>query len=334
MCLYSNYLISSKTHLFCYFCSFPKKLKTWNSIEGFNVVKPVITIGIFDGLHQGHRFLISELKQKAKALGGETVIVTLWPHPRIVLQKDPDSLRYLSSIAEKKVLMEKAGVDNLVILPFTREFAELDSCSFVKEYLVDRMHMQQLVVGYNHKFGKNREGDFESLKGCAEQYGFGIERMESRSLGGVKLSSSLIRELLTSGNLDLANEYLGYDYFLHGQVVGGNRIGRKIGFPTANIQPDDPHKLIPRDGVYAVHLEINGKMHPGMLNIGFRPTIESGMSIRTVEVNLFDFQEDIYNEEVYLHFRKRIRDEKKFSGIDQLREQLVIDREVARGLLS
>jgi riboflavin kinase / FMN adenylyltransferase len=311
-----------------------RKVKTWNNLEGFNVPNPVVTIGIFDGLHRGHRFLIGELKEMAKKVGGETVIVTLWPHPRMVLQKDPDSLRYLSSIEEKKVLMEKAGVDHLVIIPFTEEFAALDSCSFVKDYLVDRIHISQLVVGYNHKFGKNREGDYESLKGCAGLYNFGIERMESKSVNGVKLSSSLIRELLSSGNLDLANEYLGYDYLLHGEVVGGNRIGRKIGFPTANIQPDDPHKLIPRDGVYAVHCEMKGVMYPGMMNIGFRPTIEAGMNIKTLEVNLFDFQDDIYNEEVFIHFRKRIRDEKKFSGIDQLREQLTIDREIAREMLS
>jgi len=229
--------------------------------------------------------------------------------------------------------MERAGIHHFVIIPFTSEFAKLESCMFVKDYLVDIIGIKQLIVGYNHKFGKNREGDFEYLKDCARLYNFGIEKMESKNLDGVKLSSSLIRELLHSGNLDLANEYLGYDYFLRGNVVGGNRIGRKIGFPTANVIPDDPHKLIPRDGVYAVHLEIDGSLYPGMLNVGFRPTIETGMTIKTVEVNLFDFKQDIYGKEVFIHFRKRIRDEKKFSGIEQLREQLVLDRETAKSLL-
>ncbi len=308
-------------------------MKIWHNLDVFRVVHPVVTIGIFDGVHQGHRYLLSHLIETARAISGETVVVTLWPHPRLVLNKDTENLRYLSSIEEKTVLMEQAGIDHFVIIPFTSEFAELESCLFVKEYLVDKIGIRQLIVGYNHKFGKNREGDFENLKLCASIYNFGIGRMDSKSVNGVKLSSSLIRELLNSGNLDLANEYLGYDYFLRGKVVGGNRIGRKIGFPTANILPDDPHKLIPRDGVYAVHLELNGIFYSGMLNIGFRPTIESGMPIKTVEVNLFDFMENIYNRDVYLHFRKRIRDEKKFAGIEQLREQLVIDREIAKELL-
>jgi riboflavin kinase / FMN adenylyltransferase len=308
-------------------------VRIWNEIGGFKVANPVVTIGIFDGVHQGHRFLLSHLSEASKAISGETVVVTLWPHPRLVLNRDPDNLRYLSSLEEKIFLMENAGVDHLVIIPFTTEFAELESCLFVKEYLVDKLGIKQLIVGYNHKFGKNREGDFENLKLCAGIYNFSIDRMESKNIDGVKISSSLIRELLNSGDLALANEYLGYDYFLRGKVVGGNRIGRKIGFPTANIMPDDSHKLIPRDGVYAVHLEINGILYPGMLNIGYRPTVESGMSIKTVEVNLFDFHENIYEQNVFIHFRKRIRDEKKFTGIEQLREQLVIDREIAKGML-
>ena len=308
-------------------------MRIWENLDGFNLKNPVVTIGIFDGVHQGHRFLIDHLAEKARAISGETVIVSLWPHPRLVLNKDPENLRYLNSIEEKTVLMQRAGIDHFVILPFTAEFAELESCMFVKEYLVEKIGIKELVVGYNHKFGKNREGDYQNLVQCASLYNFSIERMESWSINGVKISSSLIRELLNSGNLDMANDYLGYDYFLRGKVVGGNRIGRKIGFPTANILPDDPHKLIPRDGVYAVHMELNGTLFPGMLNIGFRPTIESGMPIKTVEVNLFDFMENIYDQDVYLHFRKRIRDEKKFSGIEQLREQLVLDREMAKEML-
>jgi riboflavin kinase/FMN adenylyltransferase len=308
-------------------------VKIWKELNDFNVVNPVVTIGIFDGVHQGHRYLLSHLTEVAHEISGQTVVVTLWPHPRLVLNKDTENLKYLSSLEEKTLLMEKAGIDHFVVITFDKEFAALESCMFIKEFLVDKIGIKQLVVGFNHKFGKNREGDFESLKQCARLYNFGIGQTESKNLNGVKISSSLIRELLNSGNLELANEYLGYDYFLSGKVVGGNRIGRKIGFPTANILPDDPHKLIPRDGVYAVHLEFKGNLYPGMLNVGFRPTIESGMNIKTVEVNLFDFQENIYDQEVFLHFRKRIRDEKKFSGIEQLREQLVIDREVARELL-
>jgi len=308
-------------------------VKIWNNIVGFNFTNPVVTIGIFDGVHHGHRFLLNYLKQEAVRISGETVVVTLWPHPRLVLNKDPENLRYLTSLEEKTILMQKAGIDHFVIIPFTPEFAALESCEFVKEYLVDKIGINHLIIGYNHKFGKNREGDFENLKVCASLYNFEMERMDSKSLDGVQISSSLIRELLNSGNLDMANKYLGYDYFLRGNVVGGNRIGRKIGFPTANIIPNDPHKLIPRDGVYAVHLERNGTLYPGMLNIGFRPTIESGMPIKTIEANLFNFDENIYDQNVYIHLRKRIRDEKKFTGIEQLKKQLVIDREIAQELL-
>ena len=308
-------------------------MKIWKDTNGLKVTNPVVTIGIFDGVHLGHRFLLKHLSDSARKISGETVVVSLWPHPRLVLNKDPENLRYLSSLDEKILLMDKAGIDHFVVIPFTTEFSDLESCQFVKKYLVDIIGIKQLVVGYNHKFGKNREGDFEYLKNCARLYDFGIEKMDSKNLDGVKISSSLIREMLHSGNLDMANEYLGYDYFLQGKVVGGNRIGRKIGFPTANIVPDDSHKLIPRDGVYAVHVEINRKLFPGMLNIGFRPTIETGMTIKTIEVNLFDFKDNIYEQEVFIHFRKRIRDEKKFNGIEQLREQLVLDREIAIEIL-
>lgn len=308
-------------------------MKIWKELNDFNIPHPVVTIGIFDGVHQGHLYLLNEVVREARRLSGESVVFTLWPHPRLVLNKEPENLRYLSSIQEKIFLMEKAGIDNFVVFPFTKEFSEIGSCSFVKQFLVDKIGLKKLIVGYNHKFGKNREGDFENLQQCSRMYNFEIEKIDSKNIEGVKISSSLIRELLNSGNLSLANKYLGYDYFLYGKIVGGNRIGRKIGFPTANIQPDDPHKLIPRDGVYAVHLELGGILYPGMLNIGFRPTIESGMSIKTVEVNLFDFKEDIYDKSVFIHFRQRIRDEKKFKGIEQLREQLVLDREVAREIL-
>jgi riboflavin kinase/FMN adenylyltransferase len=308
-------------------------VKIWKDINDFSVRNPVVTIGIFDGVHHGHRYLLEQLKIFAEKIDGETVAVTLWPHPRVVLNRESENLRYLTSLDEKIILLGETRLDHLVIIPFTREFAELESCAFVKTYLIDRIKMKHLVVGYNHKFGKNREGDFDSLKECADIFNFTIERMVPKSINGVKLSSSLIRELLNSDDLSLANYYLGYDYFLQGSVVGGNRIGRKIGFPTANILPDDPHKLIPRDGVYAVQVLIEGKIYDGMLNVGYRPTIELGMPIKTIEVNLFDFKADLYNNQVTVYFRKRIRNEKKFDGIEQLREQLLKDRSEAQKIL-
>jgi riboflavin kinase / FMN adenylyltransferase len=308
-------------------------LKIWTDILDFPVKNPVVTIGIFDGVHLGHRYLLEQLKIVADKVRGETVVVTLWPHPRVVLNKNPENLRYLTSLNEKVLLLEETHLDHLIILPFTEEFAELESCKFVKTFLVDKINMKHLVVGYNHKFGKNREGDFERLKECADLYNFTIDRMVPKSINGVKLSSSLIRELLNSDDLSLANYYLGYDYFLQGKVVGGNKLGRKIGFPTANVLPDDPHKLIPRDGVYAVQVRIEGNIYNGMMNVGYRPTIETGMPIKTIEVNLFNFTKDIYNNQVTIYFRKRIRNEKKFGGIEHLREQLVKDRSEAQKIL-
>jgi riboflavin kinase/FMN adenylyltransferase len=209
----------------------------------------------------------------------------------------------------------------------------MSSLEFVKHCLVDQIRLKHLLVGFDHKFGKDREGDYEKLRIYAKKYNFTIEKMQPVNIDGAKISSSLIRELLNSDDLLLANKYLGYDYFLKGKVVGGNKIGRKIGFPTANIIPFDPHKLIPRDGVYAVHVLTDGKSYEGMLNVGFRPTIEKGMSLKTIEVNLFNFAGDIYSKDVTLIFRSRIRNEKKFDGIDQLRDQLIKDREAAQKIL-
>jgi riboflavin kinase/FMN adenylyltransferase len=202
----------------------------------------------------------------------------------------------------------------------------LSSCDFIEQYLVKKVRLHKLIVGYNHKFGHNREGGFENLKECAGKYNFEIQRLEPAFVGREKISSSIIRELLLKGELDLANNFLGYDFFLNGSVIEGNKIGRQIGFPTANIQPSDEHKLIPKPGVYAVHLEKDGLIYKGMLNIGFRPTLNSEMDQKSIEVHLFDFNDDIYSQEVKLHFRYYMREEKKFGSLEQLKDQLVIDR--------
>jgi riboflavin kinase / FMN adenylyltransferase len=302
-------------------------MKIWNNIESIHIQNPVITIGIFDGVHIGHRFLLDKLRHSSANIKGESVVVTLWPHPRLVLNKDPDALRYLSSIEEKAFLLEQAGIDHLIILEFTKEFSQLDSCEFIKKILVDKIGVKHLLIGYNHKFGRNREGDFNNLKSCADRYGFSIEKAEGIRKGEELVSSTLIRENLLKGDLDSAKVGLGYDYFLQGKVVGGNRIGREIGFPTANIKPNDPHKLIPGDGVYAVNIRIDNTLFKGMLNIGFRPTVNSTENDKTIEVNIFNFDGEIYDKDVSLIFKKRIRDEKKFLGIEQLKQQLVKDRE-------
>jgi len=309
-------------------------MKIWKDIEKFRGTRPVVTVGIFDGVHRGHRFLIDRLRGKAHELNGESVIITLWPHPRVVLNKDTGNLRYLNSIDEKKELLEQSGVDHLIILPFTKEFAGQDSCSFINNYLVKKLSINYLLVGFDHKFGKDREGDYERLKLCAKEYGFGIEQIAPREIDSQKISSSLIRELLLTKELIEANQFLGYNYFLKGKVTNGNQVGREIGFPTANIEPEDPHKLIPADGVYAVFVNINNEKHQGMLNIGYRPTMESNDLRKSIEVNIFNFDKNIYNEDIYVEFVARLRNEKKFQNIEQLTQQLIIDKQQALNLFN
>lgn len=308
-------------------------MKIWREISAFNARNPVVTIGIFDGVHRGHLFLLEEIMKKAKEEDGESVVVTLWPHPRLVLNTHPEKLRYLTSIEEKILLLKNAKLDHLVIIPFNREFANLSSCEFIEEYLVKRLNIKRLIVGFNHKFGKNREGDFDNLKSCADKYGFEVEKLPPVEIDGEKLSSSIIRNLILEGKLQKANKFLGYDFFLRGKVIEGDRIGRKIGFPTANIQPEDEHKLIPRPGVYAVQVETESNMYNGMLNIGYRPTINSEIKRKSIEVHLFDFSGDIYSSEVTVLFRSFMREEKKFESLDQLQDQLNRDKQKAIEIL-
>lgn len=295
-------------------------------LKNFNVKNPVLTIGVFDGVHQGHLSVLSMLKETAFNMDGESVVLTLWPHPRIVLNKDIDSLRLLSNIEEKKYLLSKSGIDHLIVLPFTKEFANLTACEFIEQYLVNQIKVKHLIVGYNHQFGKDRKAGFEFLNECAQKYGFTIEKLEAQSVNEDNISSTKVREFLNYGKLDKANKYLGYQYFISGNVVEGNQIGRKIGFPTANIKIPEPYKQIPKDGVYAVEVKINGEGYFGMLNIGTRPTIDMDNKARNMEVHIFDFEQKIYNQTITVSFVKRIRDEKKFNGLDELTYQLHNDK--------
>jgi riboflavin kinase/FMN adenylyltransferase len=295
-------------------------------IQNLKITNPVLTIGVFDGVHQGHRKVLDRLKDIAKQKNGESVVLTLWPHPRIVLDKDIENLRLLNNIQEKKHLLSKTGIDHLIIIPFTREFAELSACEFIEEYLVKKIKVKHLVVGYNHQFGKDRKAGFDFLSQCATQFGFSIEKLDAKLVDNEAVSSTKIRNFLTSGDLNIANNYLGYEYFISGNVIEGNQIGRKIGFPTANIKIPELYKQIPKDGVYAVRVKLNGDSYFGMLNIGSRPTIESELRSKNIEVHILNFEQKIYNQTVTVSFVKRIRDEKKFNGLDELRLQLVKDK--------
>ncbi len=308
-------------------------MKVYRDLNNFEVKNPVVTIGNFDGIHLGHKSIISRAKYLAKEIEGETVILTLWPHPRIVLNKASSDLKFLTLIDEKIEILERTGVDHLVILPFTKEFSNVSYHKFVVDYILEKIQTKKIIVGYNHHFGKNREGNFESLKKLATEYNFYAEQKNPEIVDGLSVSSSEIRNALLKGKVQLANKFLGYNYFINGGVVEGKKLGRSIGFPTANIDVRDNLKLIPREGVYVTKVHVNSNVYGGMMNIGIKPTVDhSGR--QSLEVNLFDFNDDIYGQNVKIEFIKRIRDEKKFSGLQELKEQLSMDKKVAADILN
>lgn len=309
-------------------------MRIYNNIHNFKAKKPVITIGTFDGVHKGHHIVLDRLKEIAHKTGGETVVFTFYPHPRLVLTPEEKNLRLLTTLDEKIGLLRQANIHHLIVYPFTEEFAKMSYADFVKKILVDEIKTDYLVVGYDHRFGKNREGGYEYLQKCAENYGFNIEKLDVLLMNEVNISSTRIRNALESGDIYVANEFLGYRYTLNGKVVEGQKLGRTIGFPTANIESSDIHKLIPGYGVYAVEVEIDGKIFMGMLNIGTRPTFNQNADQRSIEVNIFDFDDEIYGKEVTLTFVGKIRDEKKFPGKEALVQQLHLDKESAYRIIS
>ncbi len=304
------------------------------NLDNFEAVNPVVTIGTFDGVHLGHREVISELKRISAISGGNSVVFTFEPHPRIVIAPLEDSLRLLSTKDEKINLMEKIGIDHLVIYPFTVEFSKLSYNEFVTKILVGKMKISSLVVGYDHRFGQGRKGDFSSLELLSNALNFKVEQLSQFLVDSKVVSSTKIRLALERGDISKANHFLGYRYSLSGKVIEGKQLGRKLGFPTANIETFDNHKLVPSDGVYAVFVRTGGKIFKGMLNVGIRPTVNYNADHKSIEVHIFDFEYDIYNSEITLYFVMKIRDEQKFSGIDELHKQLVKDRISALSILS
>ena len=271
-----------------------------------NVKTPVVTTGTFDGVHLGHQRIIQHLKEVAQKENGETVLLTFHPHPRLVLFPD-QPLSLLNTQSEKEMLLAKAGIDHLVVQPFTKEFSQLTSIEFIRNVLVSRIGTKKLVIGYDHHFGHNREGSFEHLKEFGPVYGFTVEEISAQDVDNVNVSSTRIRHALNSGNVATANTYLGYQYFLSGKVVKGKQLGRTLGYPTANIEVEDRNKLIPADGIYAVKVGYDNDIFQGMLSIGMNPTV-NGTS-RTIEVNIFNFDKDVYGETLTIYFHNRIREE-------------------------
>jgi riboflavin kinase / FMN adenylyltransferase len=309
-------------------------LKIHNDIDFFDAVNPVITIGTFDGVHLGHCKVLGQLNNIASAIGGESVVFTFYPHPRLVVSANESSLRLLSTFTEKANLLEEAGVDHLVVYPFSIDFAELTYDQFIKEILIKKLHLHTLVLGHDHRLGKNREGTYNNVVSLAKRLAFEVEKIETFLINDIDISSSKIRSALQKGEIEKANSYLGYTYSVNGVVIEGNKIGRGIGFPTANIVVSDHYKLIPAEGVYAVSVMFEGEIFKGMLNIGFRPTLEMNADHRTIEVNIFNFECDIYQKELTIFFHDRIRSEQKFGSIEELKNQLVIDRITIQKLLS
>jgi len=309
-------------------------VKLYTNLEFFNARKPVVTIGTFDGVHLGHQKVILRLQEFAKQHEGETVIFTFHTHPRLVTSPNETNLRLLTTLNEKIKLFEKYGIDHLIIYPFDKSFSELSYSEFVEKILVEKIGTHCLVVGYDHKFGKNREGGFDYLKNCAEKHKFEIERLDALLIDEDSVSSTKIRDALQNGEIEKANHYLGYRFMLHGTVVNGKQLGRKLGFPTANIEASDKHKIIPGYGVYAVKVELNTHVYNGMLNIGTRPTFNNNADNRSIEVNIFDFEGDIYGSEITLKFVGKIRDEQKFENIEMLVNQLEKDKITALSMLA
>ncbi|MCB0738552.1 MAG: bifunctional riboflavin kinase/FAD synthetase [Bacteroidetes bacterium] len=307
-------------------------MKIFRHLEDFVPFNnPVISIGTFDGVHIGHRTIINRLNEEAKRLNGESLLITLWPHPRLVVEKGKSSLQLLNTLDEKCKLLAKNGLQNLVILEFNYEFSRTSSEEFVTRILVETLKAKKIIIGYDHHFGRNREGSLAILRDYSPIFGFDVEETPAQQIDEINVSSTKIRNALLEGHVDQANHYLGYNYFISGKVVSGFKRGSRIGFPTANIQVNHPNKLIPKDGVYAVRMRLNENWYGGMMNIGNRPTFENAG--HSLEVHLFDFDGDIYQKQVEVEFVKHLRDEQKFDGLEALQTQLAIDAEQARGIL-
>ncbi|OHX67981.1 bifunctional riboflavin kinase/FAD synthetase [Flammeovirga pacifica] len=312
-------------------------MKVHYGIEEFKPLKKAtVTSGTFDGVHFGHQQILSHLRKTAEQDGSETVLITFWPHPRFTLQPEiaKKELKLITNLEEKIERLMLESIDHLIVLKFDKKFSQMTSLEFVQEILINKINTTKLVIGYDHRFGRNREGGFDYLKKHQKDFGFEVEEITKQEIEDAAVSSTAIRNaLLEEGDVETAEKYLGYHYSFEGKVVSGNRIGRKIGFPTANIELLDSFKLLPKIGVYAVTIEVEDKLLNGMMNIGHRPTVTDGIQ-QTVEVNIFDFEGDIYHQKVKVSLVHRLRSEMKFDGVDALISQLQKDKIEAIKVLS
>jgi riboflavin kinase/FMN adenylyltransferase len=307
-------------------------MKIYHHIDEFTPVKnAVVTIGTFDGVHIGHRKIISRIKELATTLGGETVILTFFPHPRMILHPEDENIKLITTIAEKAELLKQLGVHHLIITPFSRDFSNQSPEGYIRDVLVNKIGTKKIVIGYDHRFGKDRQGGLQDLLAQAPVYGFEVIEIPEQDINDVAISSTRIRTALLSGNINIANECLGYPFFITGKVIRGDQLGRTLGYPTANLMVEERYKLIPSDGIYAVKVNVEGKEYKGMAYIGHRPTV-NGMT-RNIEVNIFDFSADIYNKELRMEFLHFVREDIKFASLEELVVQLGKDKEDVLALL-
>ncbi|WP_179415898.1 bifunctional riboflavin kinase/FAD synthetase [Mucilaginibacter sp. E4BP6] len=307
-------------------------MKIYHNINEFKAIEnAVVTIGTFDGVHLGHRKIIERVKELANECGGETVILTFFPHPRMILHPEDESLKLINTIHEKAALLEQLGIDHLIITPFSRDFSNQSPEAYIRDVLVDTIGTKKIVIGYDHRFGKDRAGSFDDLLRLSTTYGYDVVEIPEQDINDVAVSSTLIRDALLNGAIELANNFLGYPFFITGKVGRGDQIGRTIGYPTANIMIEETYKLIPDDGIFSAKVIVGGVSHKGMAYIGSRPTI-NGIT-RNIEVNIFDFDTEIYGEEISMQFFNYVRGDIKFDGLDALKIQLAKDRDDVLALL-
>lgn len=291
----------------------------------------VVTIGTFDGVHLGHQKIISQMKEEAERIDGETVIITFFPHPRKVVKDGASDILILTTLPEKISLLASYGIDNLVVVPFNEKFSNQSASEYIEDFLWEKFHPKCVIIGYDHRFGKGRSGNYQLLEEYGAKLGFEVKEIPEQVQNELSISSTKIRESLLKGDISTANHCLGHPYFFEGLVIKGNQLGRTIGFPTANLDTGDAEKLIPENGVYAVKVCLHGNTYLGMMNIGLRPTV--GGTSRTIEVNILDFDKDIYGETLKIEVMAYLRGEQKFAGLDALKDQLAKDRDAVRELL-
>lgn len=291
----------------------------------------MLTIGTFDGVHVGHREILSRLIQNSRESGLKSSVLTFFPHPRMVLQKDAD-IKLLNTINEKARIIEAMGLDYLIVHPFTKKFSRLSAIEFVRDNLVNQLNMKKIIIGYDHRFGRNRNANINDLRAFGGTLDFEVEEISAQEINNVSVSSTKIRNALEEGNIEVANKYLGYSYMLTGTVVKGKGLGKKIGFPTANIHIAEAYKLVPKNGVYVIKAKLGNMIVNGMMNIGLNPTVEG--TEKSIEIHFFDFDANLYGQEIQIDILHRLRDEHKFDSVESLKEQLHKDRETSFALIS